>query len=148
MKKIFGAGLSYKPAPVEVREQLAVAPGQLRCGGCRLQLGAGLSEAGLLATCNRVEIYGVADRPAGGAEDLCHWLNPGGMDLSPHLFLHKGAAAMRHLLSVTSGLDSMMLGETELTGLVKQAYQTTQFAPMGFVTSSGVAASVSHSPFR
>jgi glutamyl-tRNA reductase len=121
---MFVAGLSYKTAPVEVREQLAVAPAKLRCFGCRLQIGAGLSEVVLLSTCNRVEIYGVTDHRIGPADAFFRWLNPAGLDLSPHLYLHEGAEAARHLFSVAGGLDSMVLGETEITGQVKHAYQT------------------------
>ena len=130
MKTIFVAGLSYKTAPVEVREQLAVAPSQLRCCGCRLQIGAGLSEVVVLSTCNRVEIYGVTEKAVGGANSLFRWLNPGGRDLSPHLYMHEGADAVRHLFSVAGGLDSMMLGETEITGQVKLAYQTAYAAKL------------------
>ncbi len=57
--KLFVAGLSYKTAPVELREKLAVHPSRLRCHGCRLKLGGNLAEVVLLSTCNRVEIYGV-----------------------------------------------------------------------------------------
>lgn len=130
MKQIFVVGLSYKTAPVEVREQLAVSPSKLRCCGCRLKIGAGLSEVVLLSTCNRVEIYGVTENAVGSAESLFRWINPGGKDLSPHLFLHEGADAVRHLFSVASGLDSMMIGETEITGQVKHAYQTAQAAKL------------------
>ena len=63
--KLFVAGLSYKTAPVELREKLAVHPSRLRCLGCRLKLGAGLDEVVLLSTCNRVEVYGVASRVNG-----------------------------------------------------------------------------------
>jgi len=56
--KLFVAGLSYKTAPVALREQLAVRPSLLPCHGCRLKLGAGLDEVVLLSTCNRVEVYG------------------------------------------------------------------------------------------
>ncbi len=130
MKKIFVAGLSYKTAPVGVREQLAVAPSQLRCCGCRLQIAAGLSEVVVLSTCNRVEIYGVTDKSSVGAEAVFRSLNPSGMDLSPYLFFHEGADALRHLFSVAAGLDSMMLGETEITGQVKLAYQTAHAAKL------------------
>lgn len=123
MKTIFVAGLSYKTAPVEVRERIAVARSKAGCFGCQLRIGAGLYEVVLLSTCNRVEIYGVAEKPIGPAEGLFEWINPAGLDLRPYLYLHEGADAVRHLLSVTSGLDSMVLGETEITGQVKQAYQ-------------------------
>lgn len=123
MKTLFAAGLTYKSAPVEVREQLAVSPSQLRCTACRLKIGTGLSEVVLLSTCNRVEIYGVAERRVPSAEALFHWLSPSDLDLSPYLFLHREADAVQHLLSVAGGLDSMVLGETEITGQVKHAYQ-------------------------
>ena len=60
--KLFVIGVSYKTAPVEVREQLAVLPSKLRCTGCRLRICGGLDEVVLLSTCNRIEIYGVAPR--------------------------------------------------------------------------------------
>ena len=56
--KLFVAGISYKTAPVEVREKLAVHPSLLPCNSCRVKLGAGLEEVVLLSTCNRVEVYG------------------------------------------------------------------------------------------
>jgi glutamyl-tRNA reductase len=120
--KIFAAGLSYKTAPVEIREQLAVTPARLGCIACRLKINNGLSEVVLLSTCNRVEIYCVADRSPVSAEALFEALNPAGLDLSAHLFLHEGVEAVQHLFSVAGGLDSMVLGETEITGQVKQAY--------------------------
>ena len=57
--KIVATGLSYKNAPVEVRERVAVPADKLRCAGCRLKVAGGLSEAVVVSTCNRVEIYGV-----------------------------------------------------------------------------------------
>src|SRR5579883_1466687 len=123
MKTLFAAGLSYRSAPVEIRERLAVTLPQLRCTACRLKIGAGLSEVVVLSTCNRVEIYGVAEDRVPSAEALFRWLNPSDLDLSPYLFLRVEADAVRHLLSVAAGLDSMVLGETEITGQVKHAYQ-------------------------
>ena len=56
---LFVAGMSYKTAPVQLRERLAAHPSSLRCCGCRLKIGADLSEVVLLSTSNRVEVYGV-----------------------------------------------------------------------------------------
>jgi glutamyl-tRNA reductase len=126
---IFVAGLSFKTAPVEVREQLAVRPSLLPCYGCRLKLNAGLDEVVLLSTCNRVEIYGTtASWVQGKVHRLFRQLCPADVDLTPHLYVKEGPAAVKHLFSVTSGLDSMVLGETEITGQVKNAYQTAQQA--------------------
>src|SRR2546421_8638261 len=68
--KLFVAGLSYKTAPVELRERLAVAPGKLRCAGCRLKIAGALSETVVLSTCNRVEIYGVSEKVNGNIPPL------------------------------------------------------------------------------
>jgi glutamyl-tRNA reductase len=127
--KIFVAGLSYKTAPVEVRERLAVRPSLLPCLGCRLKLNAGLEEVVLLSTCNRVEVYGAtASWVQGKVLRMFQQLGAGDADLTPYVYVKEGAAAMEHLFAVTSGLDSMVIGETEITGQVKNAYQAAQQA--------------------
>ena len=126
--KLFVAGLSFKTAPVELREQLAVAPSKLSCFACRVRLGAGLSEIVLLSTCNRVEIYAVGPSPGADADRLFHFLTTKPPDLRKHVYLHEDAAALRHLFSVASGLDSLVIGETEITGQVKQAYESAHVA--------------------
>ena len=124
--KLFVAGLSYKTTPVEVRERLAVHRSRLSCCGCRLKLRGNLSEVVLLSTCNRVEIYGVTPELNGNVQRLFQELAGGTFDFSPYLYVKEGEAALSHLFSVTSGLDSMVLGETEITGQVKHAYLSAQ----------------------
>jgi glutamyl-tRNA reductase len=126
--KLFVAGLSYKTAPVECREKLAVHASALRCHGCRLKLAGKLSEVVILSTCNRVEVYGVSEEVNGSVHRIFRDLQTHPMDLSPYLYVKEGAEAVEHLLSVAGGLDSMVLGETEITGQVKQAYQAAQEA--------------------
>ncbi|MCX6929303.1 MAG: glutamyl-tRNA reductase [Verrucomicrobia bacterium] len=134
--KLFVVGLSYKTAPVEVREKLAVHPSRLRCHGCRLKLGGNLDEVVLLSTCNRVEIYGVTSKWNGNAHRIFQQLATGEFDFAPHIYVKEGAEAVEHLFSVTSGLDSMVIGETEITGQVKQAYLAAQEAKLtGRVTN-------------
>ena len=128
--KLFVAGLSYKTAPVGLREKLAVHPSRLRCHGCRLKLAGGLDEVVLLSTCNRVEIYGVASKVNGNVHRLFQQLSTGDVDLAPHLYIKEEAEAVQHLFSVVSGLDSMVIGETEITGQVKQAYLAAQEAKL------------------
>ena len=128
--KLFVAGLSYKTAPVEVREKLAVHPSGLRCHGCRLKLGGNLSEVVLLSTCNRVEVYGVTPHVNGNVHRLFQHLAASDVDFAPHLYIKEGAEAVQHLFSVVSGLDSMVIGETEITGQVKQAYLAAQGAKL------------------
>jgi glutamyl-tRNA reductase len=134
--KLFVAGLSYKTAPVELREKLAVHPALLRCHGCRLKLAGGLEEAVLLSTCNRVEVYGVAPKVNGNIHRLFQHLSTDPVDFGPHLYVKEGPEAVQHLFSVASGLDSMVIGETEITGQVKQAYLAAQDAKLtGRVTN-------------
>jgi len=124
--KIFVVGLSYKTAPVEVRERLAVQRSRLSCCGCRLKLRGSLSEVVLLSTCNRVEIYGVTHEMNGNVHRLFEELAGSAFDFSPYLYVKEGQDALTHLFSVASGLDSMVLGETEITGQVKHAYLSAQ----------------------
>ncbi len=126
--KIFVAGLSYKTTPVEVREKLAVHRSRLECCGCRLKVRGNLSEVVLLSTCNRVEIYGVSPWIHGRVQQLFQELTNCDFDFTPHLYIKEEAEAAKHLFAVTSGLDSMVLGETEITGQVKKAYQTAKDA--------------------
>jgi glutamyl-tRNA reductase len=126
--KLFVAGLSYKTAPVELRERLATAPSKNGCQICRLKVAGGLDEVVLLSTCNRVEIYGVADKVNGNIPPLFDLLAQGECDVRDHLYVHEGADALRHLFGVTAGMDSMVLGETEITGQVKQAYEAAHAA--------------------
>ena len=126
--KIFVAGLSYKTTPVEVREQLAVHRSRLPCCGCRLKLHGNLSEVVLLSTCNRVEIYGVTPGPNADVNGLFRQLSGSDFDFSPYIYFKEEEEAIRHLFSVAGGLDSMVLGETEITGQVKHAYLSAQEA--------------------
>jgi glutamyl-tRNA reductase len=126
--KIFVAGLSYKTTPVEVREKLAVQRSRLQCCGCRLKLRGGLDEVVLLSTCNRVEIYGVSSWIHGRVHQLFQELTGSDYDLTPHLYVKEGAEAAKHLFAVASGLDSLVIGETEITGQVKNAYQAAKDA--------------------
>jgi glutamyl-tRNA reductase len=134
--KLFVAGLSYKTAPVALREKLAVHPSRLRCCGCRLKLAGNLSELVLLSTCNRVELYGVAPWPAGRIHGLFRHITGTDCDVAPHVYVKEGAEAIEHLFGVASGLDSLVIGETEISGQVKQAYQAAQEAKLtGRVTN-------------
>jgi glutamyl-tRNA reductase len=126
--KIFVAGLSYKTTPVEVREKLAVSRPRLQCCGCRLKLRGNLSEVVLLSTCNRVEIYGVSPWIHGRVQQLFQELTNSDFDFTPHIYIKEGAEVAKHLFAVASGLDSMVLGETEITGQVKNAYQLAKDA--------------------
>ena len=126
---MFVAGISFKTAPVALREQLAVTPSLLIETATRLKQQGGLSELALVSTCNRVELYGVADHSEGLVELLAS-LARTQVDVSPYVYLHTEEAAARHLFAVASGLDSMVLGETEITGQIKTAYEAARAAKL------------------
>jgi glutamyl-tRNA reductase len=124
--QIIAVGLNYKTAPVEVREILAVQPGEIPGALDRLDA-LPVAEGALLSTCNRTEVYAVTDDQEGGLEALAAYLAEIGQasleSLRPHLYSYRGADAVRHLFRVACGLDSMLLGETQILGQVKEAYQ-------------------------
>src|SRR5260370_27173906 len=126
--KLFVAGMSYRTAPVEIRERLAVTPPHLAEQACRLQVEGELDEVVLLSTCNRVEIYGATLHGVGSPDSLLRELGSSELDLRPHGYVKENAEAVRHLFRVASGLDSMVLGETEITGQVKTAYEAARAA--------------------
>jgi len=121
--KLIAVGISHKTAPVELREQLAVKQSEIVDLAFVLKGFGHLDEIVLLSTCNRVEIYGTTRKATGHIKSLLQLLCAEPHDLDPHIYLYEGAAAVRHLLRVAAGLDSMALGETEITGQIKNAYE-------------------------
>ncbi len=126
---LFLIGASHHTAPLELREQLSLAGGKLETLREALRSLAGLREFTVLNTCNRVEIYGLAAHPetVGLLEAALCSLNriDAGAFAKARLELH-GRPAIEHLLAVAAGLDSQMVGETEILGQLKDAYATAQ----------------------
>lgn len=120
-------GVNHKTAPVEVRERLAIPESRLPEALRRFIEHPGVEEGLILSTCNRVEL--VARTQNGGA-DLRGFLgNFFGMDRSvmdPHLYEYREKDAVRHLFRVASSLDSMVVGEAQILGQVKEAYATAR----------------------
>ncbi|MDF1812759.1 MAG: glutamyl-tRNA reductase [Verrucomicrobiales bacterium] len=127
---IFCLGVNHKTAPVEIREKLAFAEKTLP-DSLREILGVGeIEETVILSTCNRVEVYGAASLTASALDSLSNFLI-GHFDVDGHeveFYRHESEQAAHHLFEVASGLDSMVLGETEIFGQVKKAYATAQEA--------------------
>jgi glutamyl-tRNA reductase len=126
--KLLAVGVSHKTAPLEVREQLAVQATELVDVARTLKSHGELDETVLISTCNRVEIYGTTRRAIGNIKSLFRLLCSETADLTSHIYLYEGVAAARHLFGVTAGLDSMVLGETEITGQIKNAYEIARAA--------------------
>jgi glutamyl-tRNA reductase len=119
-------GLNHKRAPVELRERLAVADAALPGALAALQNSLRASEMVILSTCNRVELYAVHEGDAPAPETVAATLSARNgvpaAELAPALYHHRGPDAVRHLFEVASSLDSMVLGETQIIGQVRDAY--------------------------
>ena len=126
--KLFAVGLSHKTAPVALRERLAVKKSETVDLASTLKACGLLDEIVLLSTCNRVEIYGVSQNSTSGSGRLFQLLCSKPQELDNCIYVHEGEAAVRHLLRVTTGLDSMVLGETQITGQIKNAYELARYA--------------------
>jgi glutamyl-tRNA reductase len=123
--KIAVAGVNHKTAPVEVRERLAIQPSHLASELERLRSSPGVKEGMILSTCNRHELALLLDDGADAARCAADFL-PQGHQLTPYLAIHEGRDAIRHLFRVASSLDSMVVGEPQILGQLKQAYQSAK----------------------
>ncbi len=123
-------GLNHRTAPLEVRERVVFAPEALPSALQALTTVAGVAEATIVSTCNRTEIYCDAPEEAGG--DIRAWLSGfhdlRAPDIDPYLFDLADHAAVRHLLRVSCGLDSLVLGEPQILGQIKTAYAAAREA--------------------
>jgi len=127
---ILVVGVSHNSAPVELLERLALDP----VGAAKLGLAVldtdHVTEAVVVATCNRVEVYAAVDRFHGSVEDVSALLAAvaGGArdEVVPNLYVHYDEAAVAHLFAVASGLDSMVVGESQILGQVRAALQRGQ----------------------
>ncbi|NUS38666.1 MAG: glutamyl-tRNA reductase [Lysobacter sp.] len=120
-------GINHQTAPVHLRERVAFADAMLPQALSALQALPGVQEAALLSTCNRTELYAVADEPGALAEWLASHAELGD-DLHAYLYRHEGGDAARHLFRVATGLDSLVLGEPQILGQVKHAWATARAA--------------------
>lgn len=130
MAELFVTGVSHKTAPIAVREQLAVEEDKLREILLDIHARGIFSEVMILSTCNRVEVYGVADVP-GEARALAFRRlgQQRGLDLAvvdPMLYTKSGTEAVRHCFQVAASLDSMIIGEPQILGQVKEAFALAQ----------------------
>lgn len=133
---LFCVGISHHTASVETRERYAGTAAQQEL------LATGIwKEALVLSTCNRVEIYGFAERAVGTREIMAAlWQSNAGLDDNDVFYRYDGESCAQHLFRVAAGMDSMVIGETEILGQVKKAYESAR--------ASGSAGSVLHRLFQ
>ncbi len=135
---IIGISVNYKTAPVEIRERLTFNETDLGEAIERLQTKKSILENVILSTCNRTEIYAVVDQLHTGRyyikEFLSEWFGLEQDEFSPYLTYYEEDAAVEHLFKVSCGLDSMILGETQILGQVRTAFfQAQELATTGTV---------------
>lgn len=127
---ILAVGLNYKTAPVEIRERLSFNEAELADAMIALQKKKSVLENIIISTCNRTEIYAVVDQIHTGRyyikEFLSQWFDLPTDDFSPFLFIYSADRAVEHLFQVTCGLNSMILGETQILGQVRSSFTLAQ----------------------
>jgi len=122
---LFTIGISHHTAPIEVREKVAIPRDEISARIDDLLTLPGIEETLILGTCNRTEIYCLSSK--GGPDTVMDWIYrtnaiPDGQ-LDGHIYAHEGEETARHLVRVASGLDSLVLGETQILGQLKDAWQ-------------------------
>jgi len=119
-------GLNYKTAPIEIREKLSFIESELPKAMEALQKEKSILENVIVSTCNRTEIYAVVDQLHTGKyyvkKFLSKWFDLPIEDFSSHLFIRDEDSALEHLFKVTAGIDSMVLGETQILGQVRNSF--------------------------
>ncbi len=126
-------GINHTSAPLELRERVAFVPEQMQSALQDATATAGIEEISILSTCNRTEVFGLAEEGMGdGAERLLEWLanfhHVNYEQLSAHSYRFAGREALQHMMEVAAGLDSMVLGEPQILGQMKSAFAVAQEA--------------------
>jgi glutamyl-tRNA reductase len=127
MHEILLIGLNHKSAPVEVRECLAFNPEESVTAMAALKRLGGVSEAVLISTCNRVEVLLVSPQSDAAIKAAKAYLAADKKitldSFEDHLYLHRGDAAVKHVFRVAASLDSLVVGEPQILGQIKEAYR-------------------------
>jgi len=124
---LFVIGLNHKTASVDIRERLAFSGAKLEEGLLALRQVRGLTEVALLSTCNRVEIYASAENIPEAVDAVTDFLaqfhSIGRTEFEKFLYMRKMSEAVRHVFRVASSLDSMIIGEPQILGQLKDAFE-------------------------
>ena len=120
-------GINHQTAPVGLRERVAFGSDTMPRALAQLRALPSVREVALLSTCNRTELYALADDQG---DALAEWLatHPEGGDLHAYLYRPRDADPVRNLFRVATGLDSLVLGEPQILGQLKDAYRAAQQA--------------------
>jgi glutamyl-tRNA reductase len=124
---LFALGLNHQTAPLAVRERVVFHVERIQDALAQLKQGLA-SEAAILSTCNRTELYVSGEQPAALAQWLAQYHRLAAHDLEPYLYTLPREQAVRHAFRVASGLDSMVLGEPQILGQMKDAARAAESA--------------------
>lgn len=128
---LYALGVNHETAPIEIREAVSFTPDTASLALQELKESKLVSESIILSTCNRTELYFTLENSQ--TTDLIHWMHNhfqlNATQLDPYLYLHQDLEAIKHIMRVASGLNSLVLGEPQILGQLKDAYQmATQYA--------------------
>lgn len=128
-------GINHKTAPVEIREKVAFAPEKMESALHECVKTGEVNEAAIVSTCNRTELYFSLHDNETKQDDLksllewfCEYHHLNVDEVEPYIYLHSNNDAVQHILRVASGLDSLVLGEPQILGQIKDAYSTANNA--------------------
>ena len=123
---IFTLGLNHHSAPLAIRERVAFSADKLRHALSDLTRSASVKEAAILSTCNRTELYCAAETPEAVIDWLAQYHQVDRSQIAPYLYTHDQPEAVRHAFRVASGLDSMVIGEPQILGQMKDAVRAAE----------------------
>ncbi len=126
--QLYALGLNHHTAPLTIRERLTFQPERIDGALHDLTRDRSVREAAILSTCNRTELYFAGEKPQEAADWLAAFHRMPLPDVSPYLYAYPQRAAIRHVFRVASGLDSMVLGEPQILGQVKEAAKRAEEA--------------------
>src|SRR5467141_2337061 len=126
--QLFTLGLNHQTAPLAIRERVAFHAERLRSALAELTLREPVREAAILSTCNRTELYCALGEPQAALEWLADYHRVQPQELKPYLYTLPQGEAVRHAFRVASGLDSMVVGEPQILGQMKEAARVAESA--------------------
>ncbi|GAB5470624.1 MAG: glutamyl-tRNA reductase [Rhodospirillales bacterium] len=124
LERLFSVGVTFRSAPAPLRERLAIAEAQ-EARLYEVLQAQGIAEALVLSTCDRVEVFGLAERPGDDQAALAALAEVSGLErmaLDPVVLAYRGAEALRHLFAIAAALDSQVMGEPQVLGQVKASH--------------------------
>lgn len=123
-------GISHRTAPIDIREQVAFSGDDLNNALLNLKILDSNAQSVILSTCNRIEIYTTLDDASAVIQWLAHYHQVEATRIIPHLYSYNGTDATEHLMRVASGIDSMVLGEPQILGQLKEAFAHARLSHM------------------